>query len=73
MGVLITNENDVTTHQGFAVLPDKNNPVHNALFTQGTRRSPAEWARRGSRVPDLAAGPGQALLERLSSTDSIRP
>ena len=33
MGVLITNENDVTFHQGYAVLPDKNNPVHNALFT----------------------------------------
>ena len=33
MGVLITNENDVTAHQGFGVLPDKNNPVHNALFT----------------------------------------
>ena len=33
MGVLITNENDVTAHQGFAVLPDKNNPAHNAIFT----------------------------------------
>jgi hypothetical protein len=33
MGVLITNENDVTAHQAFAVLPDQKNPVHNALFT----------------------------------------
>ncbi len=33
MCVLITNEDDVTAHQGFAVLPDKNNPAHNALFT----------------------------------------
>jgi hypothetical protein len=33
MGVLITNENDVTAHHGFAVLPDKNNPAHNAIFT----------------------------------------
>lgn len=34
MGVLITNENDLVNHYGNALLPDKNRPFHNALFTQ---------------------------------------
>ena len=34
MAVLITNENDLTAHFGNLMLPDKNNPVHNALFTR---------------------------------------
>ncbi len=31
--MLITNENDVTNHFGNALLPDKNVPVHNQLYT----------------------------------------
>lgn len=30
--MLVTNENDLTCHLGHLMLPDKNNPVHNALF-----------------------------------------
>ena len=32
VGVLITNENDLTTHHGLRFLPDKHNPVHLKLF-----------------------------------------
>jgi hypothetical protein len=35
IGVLITNEDDITHHFGNMMLPDKNNPAHNALFTRG--------------------------------------
>ena len=35
MGILITNENDLTQRFGNLMLPDKKNPVHNALWTQG--------------------------------------
>ena len=32
MGLLITNENDVTNHFGNVLLPDKNVPMHNKLY-----------------------------------------
>ena len=32
MGVLVTNENDLTHHFGNLMLPDKKNPIHNAMF-----------------------------------------
>jgi hypothetical protein len=32
VGVLITNENDLTVHFGNIAQPDKNNPVHNKVF-----------------------------------------
>jgi len=32
MGLLITNENDITSHFGNLMLPDKNNPYHNRIF-----------------------------------------
>jgi hypothetical protein len=38
VGVLITNENDLTHHFGNAMLPDKNNPTHNALFMDEVRK-----------------------------------
>jgi len=37
MGLLITNENDLTNHFGNLMLPNKNNPYHNNLFTQSVR------------------------------------
>jgi hypothetical protein len=33
VGILVTNEDDLTQHYGNLMLPDKNNPVHNAFFT----------------------------------------
>ena len=32
MGLLITNENDITSHFGNLMLRDKNNPYHNSIF-----------------------------------------
>jgi len=37
VAVLVTNENDLTTHFGNAMLPDKNNPFHNAIFERRVR------------------------------------
>jgi hypothetical protein len=37
MGLLITNENDLTCHFGNLMLPDKNNPYHNRLFDAAVR------------------------------------
>ena len=34
IGVLVTNEDDYTGHFGVLALPDKNNPVHNQIFTR---------------------------------------
>ncbi len=42
IGILITNENDVTHHFGNHMLPDKGNPVHNAVFEQ----SVTDFAKR---------------------------
>ena len=35
--VLITNENDLTTHFGNMMLPDKDNPYHTRVFTERAR------------------------------------
>jgi hypothetical protein len=37
VGVLISNENDLTQHFGNMMLPDKKNPTHNALFMEEVR------------------------------------
>ncbi|MFO7958713.1 MAG: cellulase family glycosylhydrolase [Candidatus Brocadiia bacterium] len=34
MGLLITNENDLTNHMGNRMLPDHDNPYHNEIFEQ---------------------------------------
>jgi hypothetical protein len=38
MGILITNENDVTYHFGNGFLPDKNVPEHNNLFNEDRKK-----------------------------------
>ncbi len=37
MGLLITNENDITGHFGNLMLADKNNPYHNRIFEAAAR------------------------------------
>jgi hypothetical protein len=37
MGLLITNENDITHHFGNLMLPDKQNPYHNQIFDEAVR------------------------------------
>ena len=77
MGMLITNENDMTQHGHFA-LPDKNNPFHNKIFMAAVRR-----VRRRDRtalrtdLAHLAAGAEQGLPQRpgapLQHGDARRP
>ncbi len=50
MGVLLTNENDLTQHFGHAMLPDKNNPAHNALFTSGYKAFARQYGLAEGRV-----------------------
>ena len=60
MGVLITNENDVTAHQGFAMLPDKNNPAHNAVFTRAYKAFARQSGLADDRVFQIwQPGPGK--------------
>ena len=37
MGLLVTNENDLTCHFGNLMLGDKGNPVHNAIFQESVK------------------------------------
>ncbi len=60
MGVLITNENDTTSHQGLLMLPDKNNPVHSALFTPKYKAFARESGLAEDRVFQIwLPGPGK--------------
>ena len=44
MGLLITNENDITSHFGNLMLADKNNPYHNKIFEDRAKQfAPAAW------------------------------
>ncbi|HUS90635.1 MAG TPA: glycosyl hydrolase family 5 [Phycisphaerae bacterium] len=55
MGLLLTNENDLTGHFGNLMLPDKNNPWHNGVFNEAVKAFAA-----GHNLP---AGPtGQTWL-----------
>jgi hypothetical protein len=51
MGLLITNENDITSHFGNLMLADKNNPYHNRVFE--------------SEVKDFAAKHGLEFAQTL--------
>jgi len=50
MGVLITNENDLVNHYGNSLLPDKNRPFHNALFTEDYKRFALEHGLPEAKV-----------------------
>lgn len=65
VAILVTNENDLTDHFGNRFLPDKGNPVHQAMFER--------WARGAMKrmgLPPAARriwepGPGKLLLAQL--------
>ncbi|MBN2270357.1 MAG: cellulase family glycosylhydrolase, partial [Sedimentisphaerales bacterium] len=48
IGLLITNENDITSHFGNLMLRDKNNPYHNAIFEAEAK----EFAEKHGLDPD---------------------
>jgi hypothetical protein len=63
MGLLITNENDITNHFGNLMLRDKNNPYHNQIFENQVR----EFAQRhgfefGDVVQTWVPGPSKLFL-----------
>jgi hypothetical protein len=50
MGILITNENDLSFHYGNRMLPDYHFMAHNALFTKGYKAFAAEHGLPEGRV-----------------------
>jgi hypothetical protein len=75
--LLITNENDVTTHFGNALLPDKNVPKHNAIYMDEAK----SFARKHGLSPDKTwrsweHGPAKLFLNDLEqrfNVDMIKP
>jgi hypothetical protein len=66
MTVLITNENDMTGHGCFAVLPDKNNPVLNAVWTKGYKAFAQNYGLPPDRVfQTWVAGPSKIYLAQV--------
>ncbi len=63
MGLLITNENDITSHFGNLMLADKNNPWHNSVFENRVR---GFAQRHGFRFDQVVRtwepGPGKLFL-----------
>ncbi len=63
IGVLISNENDLTFHGGHAMLPDKKNPFHNALWTAGYTEFARQYGLPANRVfQTWVAGPSKLYL-----------
>ena len=65
VGVLITNENDLTFHFGLLFLPDKHNPVHQGLFERETQAFVQATGLPADRdLAHLGAGPEQVPAQR---------
>ena len=66
MGILITNEDDLTHHMGNLMLPDKNNPAHNALFSRGYKAFAKQHGLAEGRVfATWAPGPSKLFLNEV--------
>ncbi len=66
VGVLITNENDLTLHFGLAFLPNKHNPVHQALFERETQAFVQATGLPADRVwRTWEPGPSKYLLNEV--------
>jgi len=63
MGLLITNENDLTGHFGNLMLPDKKNPVHNKIFDAAVRAFAAKHGLEyGKTSQTWVPGPSKLFL-----------
>ncbi len=63
MGLLITNENDITSHFGNLMLADKNNPWHNRVFEGRVRAfSQRHGFKFDQTVRTWEPGPGKLFL-----------
>jgi hypothetical protein len=78
VGVLVTNENDLTHHFGNMMLPDKDNPVHQARFEAALRafcertglprdRAWRTWEHGPSKLflADVEHGFNRAMIDHL--------
>jgi len=63
MGVLVTNENDITQHFGSVMLPDKGNPVHEKLFDKAMKAVSQRIRAPFSKAYDL--GGAKIVLSEL--------
>lgn len=67
VGILITNENDLTTHFGTMMLPDKN-PVHHDLLTREFRRFGVTWGWAEDQLKETwAPGPSKLVLNSIEN------
>jgi len=63
MGLLITNENDITGHFGNLMLRDKNNPYHNRIFEAQVKAFAAEHGLEFARtLRTWEPGPSKLFL-----------
>ncbi|MBN2137173.1 MAG: hypothetical protein JW720_05155 [Sedimentisphaerales bacterium] len=63
MGLLITNENDITSHFGNLMLADKNNPYHNRIFEAAARAfAEAHGLDAGGTMRTWEPGPSKLFL-----------
>ena len=66
VGVLITNENDLTFHCGNMMLPDKHNPVHNALFMKDVQAFAQQTGLPENRIwRTWEPGPSKPFLNAM--------
>ena len=66
VGVLITNENDLTFHFGLSFLPDHNNPVHQAIFDREMQAFTRTTGLPADRIwRSWEPGPSKYLLNEL--------
>ena len=66
IGVLITNENDVTHHFGNLMLPDHHNPIHNAIFMKEVRAFAQETGLPENRLwRTWEPGPSKLFLNSI--------
>ena len=73
MGVLISNENDLTHHGGNLMLPDHKNPVHNALWTRGYKAFAEKYGLNAGRVfQTWLPGPSKLYLNEAEHNFNAR-
>jgi hypothetical protein len=66
VGVLITNENDLTCHYGLKFLADKNNPVHKALYDRDMLAFAGATGLPGDKIwRSWEPGPSKYLLNEM--------
>lgn len=66
IGVMITNENDVTSHYGIGLLPDKKVDKHNAIYTDKANAFAKQWGLPANKVwRAWESGPSKLFLNEL--------